>query len=69
MTRVAHLNALGHKGQLRSIQAFMNRTGPRSDRAFRYRARAADAMHLAVFRRASDPLYAFTAMLGFSRWR
>src|SRR5690606_10131456 len=60
-------------GQLRSLQSFMRayRPAPQSDPVVRFETAAGQQMQcdFVVFRRGADPLYAFTATLGFSRWR
>ncbi len=64
---------LGYAGQLRSLQSFMRayRPEPQSDPVVRFETAAGQQMQcdFVVFRRGADPLYAFTATLGFSRWR
>jgi transposase len=67
------LRDLGYAGQLRSLQSFMRayRPAPQSDPVVRFETAAGQQMQcdFVVFRRGADPLYAFTATLGFSRWR
>ncbi len=67
------LRELGYQGQLRSLQAFMSAHRPVSapDPVVRFETPAGQQMQcdFVVFRRGADPLYAFTATLGFSRWR
>jgi transposase len=68
------LKALGYTGQLRSVQAFMQAhkpTAPAYDPVVRFETVAGHQMQcdFVVFRRGLDPLYAFTATLGYSRWR
>jgi len=67
------LRALGYEGQLRSIQAFMkaHKPAPAPDPIVRFETEPGRQMQcdFVVFRRGSNPLYAFTATLGFSRWR
>lgn len=67
------LRELGYQGQLRSLQAFMSahRPVPTPDPVVRFETPAGQQMQcdFVVFRRGADPLYAFTATLGFSRWR
>jgi len=67
------LPALGYEGQLRSIQAFMkaHKPTPAPDPIVRFETEPGRQMQcdFVVFRRGANPLYAFTATLGFSRWR
>lgn len=67
------LRARGYQGQLRSLQAFMHAHKPiqASDPIVRFETAPGQQMQcdFVVFRRGADPLYAFTATLGFSRWR
>lgn len=67
------LRSLGYEGQLRSIQAFMkaHKPAPASDPIVRFETEPGRQMQcdFVVFRRGANPLYAFTATLGFSRWR
>jgi transposase len=67
------LRAQGYHGQLRSVQAFMkvHRPVPKPDPVVRFETEPGRQMQcdFVVFRRGADPLYAFTATLGFSRWR
>jgi transposase len=67
------LRALGYEGQLRSIQAFMkaHKPTPAPDPIVRFETEPGRQMQcdFVVFRRGANPLYAFTATLGFSRWR
>ena len=67
------LRARGYDGQLRSLQAFMNahKSVPKPDPVVRFETGSGRQMQcdFVVFRRGADPLYAFTATLGFSRWR
>lgn len=67
------LRALGYEGQLRSIQAFMkaHKPAPAPDPIVRFETEPGRQMQcdFVVFRRGANPLYAFTATLGFSRWR
>ena len=67
------LRARGYDGQLRSLQAFMNahKSVPKPDPVVRFETEPGRQMQcdFVVFRRGADPLYAFTATLGFSRWR
>jgi len=67
------LQALGYRGQLRSLQTFMqlNKPVPAPDPVVRFETAPGQQMQcdFVVFRRGTDPLYAFTATLGYSRWR
>jgi len=67
------LKAQGYKGQLRSLQAFMQLQKPIPEIAPAVRFETAPGHQMqcdfVVLRRGTDPLYAFTATLGFSRWR
>jgi transposase len=67
------LRARGYQGQLRSLQAFMkaHKPAPPPDPVVRFETEPGRQMQcdFVVFRRGADPLYAFTATLGFSRWR
>lgn len=67
------LKAQGYQGQLRSVQAFMqaHRPIPAPDPVVRFETPPGRQMQcdFVVFRRGSHPLYAFTATLGYSRWR
>ena len=66
------LRARGYDGQLRSLQAFMNahKSVPKPDPVVRFETGGRQMQcDFVVFRRGADPLYAFTATLGFSRWR
>ena len=67
------LKAQGYQGQLRSVQAFMqaHRPVPVPDPVVRFETEPGRQMQcdFVVFRRGSQPLYAFTATLGYSRWR
>ena len=67
------LKAQGYGGQLRSVQAFMQVHRPTTPTQPVVRFETAPGQQMqcdfVVFRRGSDPLYAFTATLGFSRWR
>ncbi|WP_025371471.1 IS21 family transposase [Advenella mimigardefordensis] len=67
------LKAQGYQGQLRSVQAFMqlHRPTPAPDPVVRFETPPGRQMQcdFVVFRRGSHPLYAFTATLGYSRWR
>lgn len=67
------LKAQGYQGQLRSVQAFMqaHRPAPTPDPVVRFETAPGRQMQcdFVVFRRGSNPLYAFTATLGYSRWR
>lgn len=67
------LQARGYRGQLRSLQAFMQLHKPVStpDPVVRFETAPGQQMQcdFVVFRRGADPLYAFTATLGYSRWR
>ncbi|VWD12741.1 putative integrase [Burkholderia lata] len=67
------LRAHGYDGQLRSLQAFMNahKSVPKPDPVLRFETESGRQMQcdFVVFRRGTDPLYAFTATFGFSRWR
>jgi len=67
------LKALGYRGQLRSVQAFMqaHRPRPEPDPVVRFETVPGRQMQcdFVVFRRGRHPLYAFTATLGYSRWR
>ncbi|ADG20747.1 IS21 family transposase [Paraburkholderia atlantica] len=67
------LRARGYEGKLRSIQAFMkaHKPAPAPDPIVRFETEPGRQMQcdFVVFRRGADPLYAFTATLGFSRWR
>lgn len=67
------LQARGYRGQLRSLQTFMQLNKPVSqpDPVVRFETAPGHQMQcdFVVFRRGADPLYAFTATLGDSRWR
>jgi len=67
------LKARGYEGQLRSVQAFMQMNKPSAphDPVVRFETAPGQQMQcdFVVFRRGRDPLYAFTATLGYSRWR
>lgn len=67
------LQARGYVGQLRSVQTFMQAHKPAAphDPVVRFETAPGHQMQcdFVVFRRGADPLYAFTATLGFSRWR
>src|SRR5690606_877176 len=67
------LRELGYSGQLRSLQAFMraHQPLPKDDPVVRFETPPGQQMQcdFVVFRRGADPLYAFTATLGYSRWR
>jgi len=67
------LREKGYTGQLRSLQTFMRAYQPRpkSDPIVRFETSPGQQMQcdFVVFRRGVDPLYAFTATLGYSRWR
>ncbi|MFM0140964.1 helix-turn-helix domain-containing protein, partial [Caballeronia grimmiae] len=67
------LRALGYDGQLRSLQALMklHKTVAKPDPVVRFETDPGRQMQcdFVVFRRGAQPLYAFTATLGFSRWR
>lgn len=67
------LKAQGYGGQLRSVQAFMQAHKPATaaDPVVRFETAPGQQMQcdFVVFRRGADPLCAFTATLGFSRWR
>ena len=67
------LKAQGYDGQLRSVQAFMqaHRPATPTEPVVRFETPPGQQMQcdFVVFRRGADPLYAFTATLGFSRWR
>jgi len=67
------LKAQGYRGELRSVQAFMqlHKPVPAEDPVVRFETAPGQQMQcdFVVFRRGTDPLYAFTATLGFSRWR
>lgn len=67
------LGVLGYDGQLRSLQALMklHKPGPKPDPIVRFETEPGRQMQcdFVVFRRGAHPLYAFTATLGFSRWR
>ncbi|WP_236843977.1 IS21 family transposase [Bordetella pseudohinzii] len=67
------LQALGYRGQLRGLQAFMQsrKPVPEPDPVVRFETAPGQQMQcdFVVFRRGTDPLYAFTATLGYSRWR
>lgn len=67
------LQALGYRGQLRSLQTFMqlNKPVPAPDPVVRFETAPGQQMQcdFVVFRRGTHPLYAFTATLGYSRWR
>lgn len=67
------LRALGYDGQLRSLQALMKLHTPlaKPDPIVRFETDPGRQMQcdFVVFRRGAHPLYAFTATLGFSRWR
>ncbi len=67
------LKAQGYKGQLRSLQTFMKlqKPIPEVEPTVRFETAPGQQMQcdFVVLRRGTDPLYAFTATLGFSRWR
>ncbi|MDQ7981468.1 IS21 family transposase, partial [Paraburkholderia sp. SARCC-3016] len=67
------LRALGYEGQLRSLQSLMKLHTPlaKPDPIVRFETDPGRQMQcdFVVFRRGAHPLYAFTATLGFSRWR
>ncbi|KVO29212.1 hypothetical protein WJ74_24185 [Burkholderia ubonensis] len=68
------LRAHGYEGQLRSLQAFMkaHKSVPKPEPIVRFETEPGLQMQcdFVVFRRGANPLYAFTATLGFScRWR
>ena len=67
------LRARGYGGELRSLQAFMKLVTPPvvTDPVVRFETAPGRQMQcdFVVFRRGANPLYAFTATLGFSRWR
>ncbi|MCA2971661.1 MAG: IS21 family transposase [Acidobacteriaceae bacterium] len=67
------LRAQGYVGQIRQLQDFMQSRKPavRDDPVVRFETAPAHQLQVdfVVFRRARDPLYAFTATLGYSRWR
>lgn len=67
------LRELGYVGQLRSLQTFMSAHQPKlaDDPIQRFETPPGHQMQcdFVVFRRGNDPLYAFTATLGYSRWR
>jgi transposase len=67
------LEALGYRGQLRSLQAFMRLHKPaaKPDPVVRFETPPGQQMQcdFVVFRRGANPLYAFTATLGYSRFR
>lgn len=67
------LRELGYTGQIRSLQTFMKayRPVPKDDPIVRFETPAGKQLQcdFVVFRRGSNPLYAFTATLGHSRLR
>jgi transposase len=67
------LRALGYSGQIRQLQDFMRsrKQPPKEDPVVRFETQPGQQMQcdFVVFRRGRDPLYAFTATLGYSRWR
>lgn len=67
------LRGLGYAGQLRQLQDFLRRCKPprKDDPVVRFETAPGQQMQcdFVVFRRGRDPLYAFTATLGHSRWR
>lgn len=67
------LRAQGYTGQIRQLQEFMQGRKPvaKDDPVVRFETAPGQQMQcdFVVFRRGRDPLYAFTATLGYSRWR
>ncbi len=67
------LTALGYGGQIRRLQDFMRTCKPvaRHDPVVRFETQPGQQLQcdFVVFRRGRHPLYAFTATLGYSRWR
>ncbi|GAB2883100.1 IS21 family transposase [Pseudoduganella ginsengisoli] len=67
------LRGLGYGGQVRQLQDFMrlHKAAPKPDPVVRFETAPGQQMQcdFVVFRRGRDPLYAFTATLGYSRWR
>lgn len=67
------LREKGYTGQLRSLQSFMraHQPAPKDDPVVRFETPPGQQMQcdFVVFRRGANPLYAFTATLGYSRWR
>lgn len=67
------LRELGYTGELRSLQAFVaaHRPIPAQEPVVRFETPPGHQMQcdFVVFRRGVQPLYAFTATLGYSRWR
>lgn len=67
------LRAQGYTGQVRQLQEFMRscKPAPKDDPIVRFETAPGQQMQcdFVVFRRGRDPLYAFTATLGYSRWR
>jgi transposase len=67
------LRAQGYTGQVRQLQEFMRccKPAPKDDPVVRFETAPGQQMQcdFVVFRRGRDPLYAFTATLGYSRWR
>lgn len=67
------LRALGYTGQIRQLQEFLRTCKPaaKDDPVVRFETPPGHQMQcdFVVFRRGRHPLYAFTATLGYSRWR
>ena len=67
------LRLLGYSGQLRQLQEFLRSCKPprKDDPVVRFETAPGQQLQcdFVVFRRGRDPLYAFTATLGYSRWR
>lgn len=67
------LRALGYNGQIRQLQEFMRscKPAPKDDPVVRFETLPGQQMQcdFVVFRRGRNPLFAFTATLGYSRWR
>jgi len=67
------LRAQGYSGQIRQLQQFMRSCKPalKEDPVVRFETAPGQQLQcdFVVFRRGRDPLYAFTATLGYSRWR
>jgi len=67
------LRSLGYTGGLRALQSFMqaHKPAPRPEPVVRFETKPGQQMQcdFVVFRRGRHPLYAFTATLGYSRWR
>lgn len=67
------LRTLGYTGQIRQLQEFMRTCKPaaKEDPVVRFETPPGQQMQcdFVVFRRGRHPLYAFTATLGYSRWR